>query len=225
MLDNSHNLLIWLMESGDMKDYEATSILYKELVAAITEKELTQLNLNMVYLQKWIKLGKEPILAQHKQVKDILDTLRENKGKVALHFTWARDDLNMVRFLIEGTGLITRLGARRNSLLHIGQIQIPVFGGRNELFGAGDKGGGDVCTALHHHRHRYRTEITNQMLLDKGVYQHQDPISTDYREATSCWCSSWWKRGRPQLLGRRQISLNLIFELYQWQVLDFLNAI
>ena len=50
------------MDSGEMKKYEAVSKFYKELVAAVTEKELAQLKLYMVNLQKRIELGKEPIL-------------------------------------------------------------------------------------------------------------------------------------------------------------------
>jgi ankyrin repeat protein len=97
------------MEAGQYEQYQAISKLYKEIVDSITMLELGQVKLYFVNLQKRIEAGGEAALGEYKNVKELLDSLKEAKGKVPIHFAAARGDVEVVRYLIEGLGLDHRV--------------------------------------------------------------------------------------------------------------------
>ncbi len=76
---------------------------------SITTLELPQLKLYLVNLEKRINSKAEPLLAEYHNVKHLLDTTKEAKGKVPLHFACAKGDLSVVQYLIEEIKLDSRV--------------------------------------------------------------------------------------------------------------------
>jgi hypothetical protein len=93
------------MEKGEIKQYQELSKLYKEIVDSITTLELPQVKLYLVNLEKRIHEKAQPILSEYDSLKKLLDTTKEAKGKVPLHFACARGNVDIIRHLIETVGL------------------------------------------------------------------------------------------------------------------------
>lgn len=56
-------------------------------------------------MQKRIDSKAEPILSDYSSIKELLDSTKEAKGKVPLHFACAKGNIDIVRHLIEVVGL------------------------------------------------------------------------------------------------------------------------
>jgi hypothetical protein len=93
------------MEPGQVQKYQEVSKLYKEIIDSITTLEVSQLKLYLVNLDKRIAGKDSPVLADFATLVQLLDQLKEAKGKVALHFAVARGNLDIVRHLIEAVGV------------------------------------------------------------------------------------------------------------------------
>lgn len=84
--------------------YHKVSELYKEIVDTLTKQELGQVKLYCSNLGKKIA-AKEPVYAEFRDSRNLLDALKEAKGKVALHYACARGDVSIVAYLVESIGL------------------------------------------------------------------------------------------------------------------------
>lgn len=76
---------------------------------SVTTLDLGQLKLYLVNLQKRIDSHNEPVLNEYKDVKELLEGIKEAKGKVPLHYASARGNTEVVRHLVESVGLDLRV--------------------------------------------------------------------------------------------------------------------
>lgn len=88
-----------------MQKYQEISKLYKEIIEAITTLEVPQLKLFLVNLDKRVLAKESAVLAEFASLPQLLNQLKEAKGKVALHFAVARGNLDIVRYLVETVGV------------------------------------------------------------------------------------------------------------------------
>jgi ankyrin repeat protein len=93
------------MEPGQVQKYQEISKLYKEIVDAITTLEVSQVKLFLVNLEKRMVNKESPTFQEFSSLVNLLDTLKEAKGKVPLHFAVARGNLDIIRYLIETVGV------------------------------------------------------------------------------------------------------------------------
>lgn len=88
-----------------MQKYQQVSKLYKEIIDAITTLEVPQLKLYLVNLDKRIQAKETSVLSDFSSLLQLLNQLKEAKGKVPLHFAVARGNLDIVKHLIEVLGV------------------------------------------------------------------------------------------------------------------------
>lgn len=93
------------MSEGQFQHYQAVSKLYQEIIENITNQELSQIKLYLINLDKRIAAKEQEILIEYDSAKNLLNNLKEAKGKVALHFAAAKGNVEIVRHLIESLGL------------------------------------------------------------------------------------------------------------------------
>jgi hypothetical protein len=77
---------------ADFAKYQQVSQAFKDIINAITTLELGQLKLYFVGLEKKI-YKKEAVYGEYTSLQNMLDSFKEAKGKVALHFAVARGDV------------------------------------------------------------------------------------------------------------------------------------
>lgn len=99
-----------------MQQYQAVSKLYKEIVDALTTLEYGQMKLYLSNLAKRVQQKEEAVLQEYSSVKELLNSLKEAKGKVALHFACAKGDPAVVQHLIEGLGVDFRVKDKEGNI-------------------------------------------------------------------------------------------------------------